>query len=102
VTEIPPHILSRVQFHLKILHRVNADVLRYRALDATLHSGGRYEYEARQAVHADVERSEAFLAQFATLARQHGIDPETVYAAHGGKPVLEPWSEAAQRWRRDS
>ena len=42
----------------------------------------------------------AWLDRFAAQACEHDIDPEAVFTALGGRPTLEPWSEAAWAWRR--
>jgi hypothetical protein len=46
--------------------------------------------------------SVAWLDHFADLAREHGVDPEAVFTALGGRPTLEPWSPAAQAWQREA
>jgi hypothetical protein len=48
------------------------------------------------------QQSVAWLDHFAALAREHGVDPEAVFTALGGRPTLEPWSPAAQAWQRET
>jgi hypothetical protein len=72
-----------------------------RALEQRVGSPGRYEWEFRLQREAEAQQSVAWLDQFATLAREHGIDPDALFAALGGRPALEPWSPAAQAWQRE-
>jgi hypothetical protein len=98
--EVPRHLLTRARQHLACLEAFNASIARMRALEQRVGSPGRYEFEFRCQREPNAQQSVAWLDQFATLAREHGIDPEAVFAALGGRPDLEPRSPAAQAWQR--
>lgn len=100
--QVPTPMLQRVRAHLACLHEFNAAIARWRAIEQRIGGAGRYEYEYRLARETEVQQSQQWLDTFATLAQKNGIDPAAVFAAFGGRPVLEPWSPAAQAWRRDS
>jgi hypothetical protein len=99
--EVPRHLLTRARQHLAGLQAFNAGIARMRALEQRVGSPGRYEWEFRLQREAEAQQSVAWLEQFATLAREHGIDPDALFAALGGCPTLEPWSPAAQAWQRE-
>jgi hypothetical protein len=99
---VPVHILQRVKAHLACLHEFNAAIVRWRAIEQRLGGAGRYEFEYRLARETEVQQSQQWLDTFATLAQKNGIDPAAVFAALGGRPLLEPWSSAAQAWRQDN
>jgi hypothetical protein len=101
LTEVPVQILRQVKHHLASLREFNAGVARWRDLEQRLGAPGRYEYEFRLARERGAQQSGAWLDHFADLARRHGIDPEAVFTALGGRPALEPWSSAAQAWQRE-
>lgn len=98
--EVPQHLHTQARQHLARLHASNAGIACMRALEQRLGSPGRYEYEFRLQCEPEALRSVAWLDRFAAQARIHGVDPEAVYAALGGRPALEPWSPAAQAWQQ--
>jgi hypothetical protein len=100
LTEVPMHLLKQTRQHLACLKAFNAGIARMRSLEQRVGSPGRYEYEYRLQREPDAQQSVAWLDRFAAQARKHGIDPEAVFAALGGRPTLEPWSPAAQAWQR--
>jgi hypothetical protein len=99
--EVPRYLLTQARQHLASLQAFNAGMSRMRALEQRVGSPGRYEYEFRRQRELDAQQSVAWLDHFAALAREHGIDPEAVFVALGGRPPLEPWSLAAQAWQRE-
>ena len=101
IREVPRYLLTRARQHLAGLQAFNAGITRMRALEQRVGSPGRYEWEFRLQREPDAQRSIAWLDQFATLAREHSIDPEAVFAALGRCPPLEPWSPAAQAWQKE-
>jgi hypothetical protein len=101
LTEVPIHLLQQVKHHLACLHTFNAGIARWRTMEHRVGGAGRYEYEFRCSREADAQQSQQWLDTFATLARTHGVDPDAVFAALGGRPPLEPWSPAAQAWQRE-
>ena len=100
LTAVPARILQRVRQHLAGLRAFNAGIARMRALEQRVGSPGRYEYEYRLQREPAAAQSQAWLDDFATLARIKGVDPEAVCTALGGRPALEPWSPAARAWQR--
>jgi hypothetical protein len=48
----------------------------------------------------DAQQSVDWLERFATLAREHDVDPDAIFTALGGRPTLEPWSPAARAWQQ--
>jgi hypothetical protein len=100
LTAVPPAILRQVHAHLARLHAFNAGIARMRALEQRVGARGRYESEFRRQREPEAAQSQAWLDRFATLARTNGIDPDAVFSALGGRPVLEPWSPAALAWQR--
>ena len=101
-TTVPAQLLQRVQHHLAGLRAFNAGIARMRVLESRLGSPGRYEWEFRLQREPQAQESVAWLDRFAALARTNGVDPEAVYAALGGCPALEPWSNAARAWCREA
>jgi hypothetical protein len=101
LTEVPAQILQRVQAHLAALREFNAGIARMRALEQRVGSPGRYESEFRDQREPAARASVTWLDQFAVLARQNQVDPEAVFAALGGRPLIEPWSAVAQAWRQE-
>lgn len=71
-----------------------------RSLEQRVGSPGRYEWEFRLQRELQAQETVAWLDRFAALARTNNVDPDAVFAALGGRPVLEPWSPAAQGWQR--
>jgi hypothetical protein len=96
------HLRRRVQDHLARLRAFNAGIARMRALEQRVGSPGRYEWEFRLQREPQAQESVAWLDRFAALAQTNGVDPDAVYAALEGCPPLEPWSPAAQAWRREA
>ena len=102
LTTVPAQLLQRVQHSLARLRAFNAGIARMRTLEQRVGSPGRYEWEFRLQREPQAQESVAWLDRFTTLARTNGVDPEAVYAALGECPSLEPWSLAAQAWRRET
>jgi hypothetical protein len=102
LAEVPKHLLTQARHHLACLQAFNAGIARMRALEQRIGSPGRYEYEYRLQREPDALHSIAWLERFTAQAREHGIDPEVVFAALGGRPTLEPWSPAAQAWQQEA
>jgi hypothetical protein len=102
LTAVPSLLLQRVMDHLARLRAFNAGIARMRALEQRVGSPGRYEWEFRLQREPQAQESVAWLDRFAALARTNGVDPEAVSTALGGRPALEPWSPAAQAWRREA
>jgi hypothetical protein len=100
LTNVPALILQRVRQHLAGLRAFNTGIARMRALEQQVGSPGRYEYEYRLQREPAAAQSQAWLDDFAGLARTKGVDPEAVFTALGGRPVLERWSPAARTWQR--
>lgn len=100
LTEVPTHLLQRVQAHLAGLREFNAGIARMRALEQRVGSPGRYEWEFRLQREPQAQETVAWLDRFVALARTNSVDPDAIFAALGGRPVLEPWSPAAQTWQR--
>lgn len=98
--EVPRHLLTQTRQPLARLQAFNVGIARMRALEQRLGSPGRYEYEFRLQREPEAQQSVAWLGRFGAQAREHGIDPDAVYAALGGRPTLEPWSAAAQAWQQ--
>jgi hypothetical protein len=99
--KVPASILQRVTAHLACLHEFNAGIVRWRTLEQRIGSTGRYEYEYRLACETAAQQSQHWLDTFATLAQKNDIDPEAVFAALGGRPILAPWSPAALAWQQE-
>lgn len=99
--EVPRHLRTQVRRHLACLQAFNAGIVRMRALEQRVGSPGRYEYEFRLQREPNARQSVAWLDRLVALARQHGVDPEAVFTALGGRPALEPWSAAAQAWQQE-
>jgi hypothetical protein len=97
---VPTSLLRQARQHLARLQAFNAGIARMRTLEARVGSAGRYEYEFRLQREPAAHASSDWLDRFAAQARAHGLDPEAVWSALGGRPTLEPWSEAARAWRR--
>jgi hypothetical protein len=98
--EVPRHLLTLAKEHLVGLQAFNAGIARMRTLEQRVGSPGRYEYEYRLQREPDVQQRVAWLDDFAAQAREHGVDPEAIFTALGGRPTLAPWSPAAQAWQR--
>jgi hypothetical protein len=71
-------------------------------ITADLDYSGRYEWEFRLQREPQAHDSVAWLDRFAALAQTNGVDPHAVFTALGGRPALDPWSPAAQAWRRET
>jgi hypothetical protein len=99
--EVPRHLLTLAKEHLAGLHAFNAGIARMRALEQRVGSPCRYEYEYRLQREPDAQQRGTWLDRFAAQAREHGVDPEAVFTALGGRPTPEPWSPAAQAWQRE-
>lgn len=101
---IPPTVTARLQHAVDVLHAWNAAVAQARRMERVAHQPGRYEYDLR---HTDVgaqqrqqlAAAQATLAQLETMAWDHGITPEQLYAPLGGQPALLPAAAAVQAWR---
>ena len=91
---------STVSAHLACLRDFNDGVLCMRSLEQRIGSSGRYEWEFRLQREPQAQESVAWLDRFTALARTNNVDPDAVFAALGGRPVLEPWSPAATSWQR--
>ena len=100
--EVPRRLLDQVTRHLAGLQAFNAGIARWRAMEQRVGAPGRYEYEFRDQREHEAQQSVVWLDRFAALAREHGIDPEAVFTALGGRPALEPWSPAARTWQRET
>jgi hypothetical protein len=98
--EVPRRLLEQAKRHLASLHAFNVGIARWRALEQRVGSPGRYEYEYRLQQEPDAQQSVAWLERFATLAREHDVDPDAIFTALGGRPTLEPWSPAARAWQQ--
>ena len=104
-TTIPPRVYARVQQALTALHAWNEAMAQARRMEAVAHQPGRYEYDLRysEAGASDRARLAASLQtleQFEVLAWANALDPEALYAALGGKPLLVPEGPQVQEWRR--
>jgi hypothetical protein len=102
LSEVPRRLLDQVKHHLAGLQAFNAGIARWRAMEQRVGAPGRYEYEFRCQREPAAQQSVVWLDRFAALAREHGIDPDAVYTALGGRPALEPWSPAARIWQRET
>src|SRR5262249_47738904 len=100
LTHVPALLLQRVKAHLACLRDFNDGVLCMRSLEQRIGSSGRYEWEFRLQREPQAQESVAWLDRFTALARTNNVDPDAVFAALGGRPVLEPWSPAATSWQR--
>jgi hypothetical protein len=103
LTDVPPRYVGRVQGALRQIHTWNDAVHHARRMEALAGSPGRYEFELRystgeQARRTPLDQALATLADFEHLARQHGVDPDAVYQALGGKPVPEPEGPHVHDW----
>ena len=96
--DLPFAVRSRLEYHIGLITRTNEAIDRCRQTDRLAGASGRYEWEYRTTQYPDLEPSVAFFATFEERARAHGIDPEAIYAAYGGKPEPVPWSVEALAW----
>ncbi|ETX03588.1 MAG: hypothetical protein ETSY1_46820 (plasmid) [Candidatus Entotheonella factor] len=99
-TQVPDSVRHLLVFHIERIRSTNAEISRLRQFEKTLGSPGRYEWEYRTGTCPNPEDSLAFFETFETLARQNGVDPQSVYQDYGGKPEPEPWSLEALEWVR--
>jgi len=104
LTHVPPGVLGRVQRALQTLHRWNDAIRTARRMETLAGCPGRYEHDLRYlpmtggCQRDQVVQAETTLATFETQAVAHGIAPEAVYQALGGKPVLLPEGPHVQEW----
>jgi hypothetical protein len=104
-TTIPPRVCARVQQALTALHAWNEAIVQARRMEAVAHQPGRYEYdlrytEAGASCRARLAAALRTLEQFEVLARAHALDPEALYPAWGGKPLLALEGPQVHEWRR--
>jgi hypothetical protein len=95
---LPLRVLRVIEHQLHTVREFNTEVLRYRSLDQQLGANGRYEYEYRSSAHVRVQLATHRLDDLAVVMRRQGHDPETLFAALGGRPALEPLSPEAAAW----
>jgi hypothetical protein len=101
---IPPTVTARLLHALGVLHAWNAALSQARRMEAVARQPGRYEYDLRYTdvgalLRQQLAAAQATLAQLETVAWDHGITPEQLYAPLGGRPALLPEAAAVQAWR---
>jgi len=101
---IPATVTARLQWALGVLHAWNAAIVQARRMERVAQQPGRYEYDIRYTDVGGAQRQQlatarAMLAQLETMAGDHGMTPEELYAPLGGKPSLLAEGPQVQTWR---
>jgi hypothetical protein len=102
IDTIPSHVVRLATHSLLIIQRFHEAIAQCREAERLSGQPGRYEWAYRTDHEAQALERCAWLAQFAAIAQDKGIDPKAVYAAlmPGSRDTLEPWSDAARAWQR--
>ena len=103
---IPLRVLTRVQHALSVVQAWNRAICQARDMEAVARQPGRYEADLRHGLDASSVQLRLRLAcaldlltQFEAQAQANGVDPATVYATLGGKPLLLAEGPQVHAWR---
>jgi hypothetical protein len=98
---VPTAILRQLKHHLAVVADFATEVLRCRALEASIGVAGRYEQEYRIDQEALAWDSQTWISRFQIQCHTRGIDAQAVIAAHGGIAQWPAWPKAAREWRAE-
>lgn len=103
LADIPCGVLGQVQRAFRTFHTWNDTIKDVRRAEALAGAPGRYEYDIRYGsagagTRMPVAQAHETLRRFESEAVTHGVDPEAVYAALGGKPALLPEGPYVHEW----
>jgi hypothetical protein len=92
---IPPALLTGIARAVVIIRAWNARMTQARTLEGGVPPPGRYQVMGRRRLRMQRDQALQTLDRLETQAQAWGIPLEALYAACGGKPVVEPESPPA-------